>query len=72
MERNLALELLNQHVKNEKMIAHCLASEAVMRALAHRLGKDEAKWGLAGLLHDVDVEDVNGDPLVHGIAGADM
>ena len=72
LERNLALELLNQHVKNEKMIAHCLASEAVMRAMARRLGKDEDKWGLAGLLHDVDVEDTNGDPLTHGIVGADL
>jgi putative nucleotidyltransferase with HDIG domain len=72
LERTDALALLNQHVKNEKMIAHCLASEAVMRALARRLGKDEDKWGLAGLLHDVDVEDTNGDPLTHGIVGADM
>lgn len=72
LERNIALELLNQHVKNEKMIAHCLASEAVMRAIARRLGRDENKWGLAGLLHDLDVEDTHGDPLVHGIVGADM
>lgn len=71
-ERSIALELLNQHVKNDKMIAHCLASEAVMRAIARRLGKDEDKWGLAGLLHDLDVEDTHGNPLVHGIAGADM
>lgn len=72
LERNIAFELLNQHVKNEKMIAHCLASEAVMRAIARRLGKDEDKWGQAGLLHDLDVEDVHGDSLVHGIAGAEM
>jgi putative nucleotidyltransferase with HDIG domain len=72
LERNSALELLNQHVKNEKMIAHSLASEAVMRALARRLGKDEERWGLAGLLHDLDVEDTNGDPLTHGVVGAEM
>jgi putative nucleotidyltransferase with HDIG domain len=71
-ERNLALELLNQHVKNEKMIYHCLASEVVMRAMAHHLGRDEEKWGLAGLLHDLDVEDINGNPLVHGVVGAEM
>lgn len=61
-----ALELLHQYVKNEKMIFHCLASEAVMRGLALRLGEDEDKWGLAGLLHDLDVETTNAEPTVHG------
>ena len=61
-----ALELLHQYVKNEKMIFHSLASEAVMRALATRLGEDEEKWSLAGLLHDLDVETTNADPMVHG------
>jgi putative nucleotidyltransferase with HDIG domain len=51
---------------NEKMIFHCLASEAVMRALATRLGEDEEKWSLAGLLHDLDVETTNADPMIHG------
>ena len=48
------------------MLSHCYASEAVMRALANRLGRDEEKWGLAGLLHDLDVELVNADLNVHG------
>lgn len=60
------MELLHNHVKNEKMIFHCLASEAVMKVIARRLGRDEEKWGLAGLLHDLDVEITNADPLVHG------
>jgi putative nucleotidyltransferase with HDIG domain len=61
-----AIGLLHKYVKNDKMIYHCLASEAVMRALAVRLGEDEDKWGLAGLLHDLDVEITNADPQVHG------
>lgn len=48
------------------MIFHCLASEAVMRGIARKLGRDEEKWGLAGLLHDLDVEVTHADPLVHG------
>ena len=48
------------------MIFHCLASEAVMRGLARQLGQDEQKWGLAGLLHDLDVEVTHADPVVHG------
>jgi uncharacterized protein len=67
MTRQEALELLGQYVKNERMINHCLASEAVMRALARRLGRDEEAWGLAGLLHDLDVELCNADLAVHGL-----
>ena len=67
MERNTALELLNEYVKNQKMIAHCLASELVMRALATRLGENPDIWGLAGLLHDIDVEITNADHLTHAM-----
>lgn len=66
LDRAAALELLHRHIAGEKMIFHCLASEAVMRELARRLGKDEEQWGLAGLLHDLDVELTNADPVVHG------
>lgn len=65
--REKALELLKQHVKNPNMLKHCLASEAVMKSLARRLGADEEKWGIAGLLHDLDVELTNADLSVHGL-----
>ena len=54
--RPQALELVVQHVKSQNMLNHCLAAEAVLRALAERLGEDPEKWGLAGLLHDLDAE----------------
>jgi putative nucleotidyltransferase with HDIG domain len=60
------MELLHRYVKNEKMIFHCLASEAVMRGLARKLGRDEEAWGLAGLLHDLDVEVTNAEATIHG------
>lgn len=66
IERLEALNLLHQYVKNEKMIFHSLASEAVMCGLAKHFGEDEEKWGIAGLLHDLDVEITNADPVVHG------
>ncbi len=66
MTRPVALELMHRYIRNEKMIFHCLASEAVMRGLARRLGRNEEQWGLAGLLHDLDVEITQADPLVHG------
>jgi putative nucleotidyltransferase with HDIG domain len=68
--RQQALDLLHQYIKNDRMIRHSLASEAVLRALACRLGRDEEKWGLAGLLHDLDVETTNADPKVHGLETA--
>ena len=61
MDRDQALQLLRKHVAGENMVRHCLASEAVMRALAVRLGADPEKWALAGLLHDIDVELTAGD-----------
>jgi putative nucleotidyltransferase with HDIG domain len=66
--RNDALSLLQEYVKNDKMLIHSYASEAVLKALARRLGQDEEKWGLAGLLHDLDIEQVEGDLNVHGLA----
>lgn len=70
--REDSLNLLNQYVKNERMVAHCIASEAVMRAVALRLGEDEDKWGIAGLLHDLDVEITSGDMKVHGLKTAEI
>ncbi len=72
MEREQALNLLKKYVKNEKMLAHCYASEAVMRALAARLGEDVDKWGLAGLLHDIDVEVTDADPKRHGMEAVNI
>jgi uncharacterized protein len=66
MNRKAALEILHHYVKNEKMIYHSLASEAVLRGLARHLGRDEDQWGLAGLLHDLDVETTHAEPTIHG------
>ncbi len=64
--RNSALELLHKYISNPRMIAHCLASEAVMRALAMHFNENEELWGLCGLLHDIDVEVTNAVDEIHG------
>jgi len=56
INRERALEMLHQHLKNPNLIKHCLASEAVMRKLAEHFEEDVELWGLTGLLHDLDVE----------------
>jgi putative nucleotidyltransferase with HDIG domain len=70
LTREAALELLHSKIKNERMIAHSLASEVVLKALATELGADGEIWGQAGLLHDIDVEFTEADPLRHGLVGA--
>lgn len=67
MTRDEAVGLLKQHIRDERMLNHSYAAEVVLRALARRLGQDEERWGLAGLLHDLDLERVQGDLAVHGL-----
>lgn len=67
MDRKQAEELLHQYITDEKMLYHCYASEAVMRAIARKLGRDEEKWGIAGLLHDIDAEITDKDPERHAL-----
>ena len=62
--REAALELVRRHLVTPNLVNHSLASEAVMRAVAVRLGEDPEKWALAGLLHDLD-SDSHPDLAVH-------
>lgn len=64
--REDALLILRQSIQSESMIKHSIASEAVMRALAVHIEEDPEIWGLAGLLHDLDVEITNANPKIHG------
>lgn len=56
MNRENALDLLNEYTKKEGLIKHALAVEACMRAYARKWGEDENKWGIVGLMHDFDYE----------------
>jgi len=72
MTREEALDSVKENVENENLVKHMLATEAIMRALAKRLGEDEEEWGLTGLLHDIDVELTEGDMNSHSKLGADL
>jgi putative nucleotidyltransferase with HDIG domain len=54
--RDTALALLREFNQNESLIKHALAVEAVMRHFARKRGADEEKWGIIGLIHDLDYE----------------
>lgn len=70
MDRDTALELLANHIEQDNLKKHCLATEAVMRHLARRLGFDEETWGLSGLLHDLDYNTTKDDMTRHGLITA--
>ena len=54
--REDALELLKSYNKTDSLIKHALAVEAVMRYMAQKAGEDAEKWGIVGLIHDLDYE----------------
>lgn len=54
--REEALALLKEFNQNEALVNHGLAVEGVMRYLARKHGEDEEKWGIVGLIHDLDYE----------------
>lgn len=72
MKREGALDSVRANVENENLVKHMFATEAIMRALARRLGEDEEEWGLTGLLHDIDIELTEGDMSNHSKLGADL
>jgi putative nucleotidyltransferase with HDIG domain len=72
MDREEVLNSIQANVQDQNAVKHMLATEAVMRALAKRLGEDEEEWGLTGLVHDIDVELVEDDPHSHSKLGADI
>lgn len=72
MTRDEAFEILKQNIKNQNLIKHCLAVESIMLALARNFEKDEEKWSLTGLLHDIDYEKVKDDLSQHSLVGAKM
>jgi putative nucleotidyltransferase with HDIG domain len=59
--RDEALQLMEKYLKTENLQKHSLATEAIMRRLAQKMGEDEELWGIAGLLHDLDYEDTKDD-----------
>lgn len=72
MDRSAAIALLNQYVHDEHLLKHCLATGAVMKALAAHLGEDESRWEMMGILHDIDFTLVRGDMQQHGSRGAEL
>jgi len=54
--REIALDLFRKYNRSESLLKHALSVEGVMRYMARRYGEDEEKWGIIGLIHDLDYE----------------
>jgi putative nucleotidyltransferase with HDIG domain len=71
MNRADAYALMTEYTQNPSLIKHMLAVEAAMRAYARKLGDDEERWGVVGLLHDFDYERWP-DPPNHPLKGSEI
>jgi putative nucleotidyltransferase with HDIG domain len=71
MTRDYAIKILRGKLKNNNLFKHCLATEACLKELAVHFGDDPSSWALAGLLHDIDYEETNAQPMKHGLVGAE-
>jgi putative nucleotidyltransferase with HDIG domain len=69
MNRDDALIIVHDYVKNENLVRHMLAVEAAMRFYAVKFGEDQDVWGITGILHDFDWE-IHPSLEQHPLAGA--
>ncbi len=71
MTRDEAEAFVFEHVKDENLRRHMLATEKLMFALGeHFQVAQPENWGIAGLVHDIDYE--NCDMKEHSLIGAKM
>ena len=72
IKREEALLFLKENLNEVNLVKHSLACEAAMIALADHFQEDREKWGLSGLLHDIDYEQTKNNPEKHSLIGSQM
>ena len=72
LDRADALRLLEENVRDKKIILHMIAVGAIMKEVARYFGEDEELWELVGLLHDIDYERTKNDPSKHGLVAEEI
>lgn len=71
MDREAALALIKTKSEKDTTLRHLVTVEGIMRRLARHFGEEEDKWGLAGLFHDIDMEQTHHDLELHAYLGAE-
>jgi putative nucleotidyltransferase with HDIG domain len=67
-----SIAIVKTNVKNENLVKHMIAVGAIMRGLAAYFGENQGLWEAAGILHDVDYEEVGQDWTKHGAVSAEI
>jgi len=72
ISRKEAVEMIHDNIDTENLKNHMFAVAQIMKRLAKELDKDEEKWELLGLVHDLDYEETKDDPEKHALRSAEM
>lgn len=72
ISRAEAFSLLTKYLRDDKLIKHSLAVEAILVDMAKKLGKNKELWGVTGLLHDLDYEYTMREPEKHANISAQI
>ncbi len=72
LSRDEAIALLKKYIKDEKLLKNSIITEALLREIAKKLGKDEELWGLTGLLHNLDYDYTRENPENRGMLSANL
>lgn len=67
MTREEAISLVKSHVESVNLVNHMIATGAIMKVLAQKLGEDKSEWEIAGILHDYDYPETSANPSQHGL-----
>ncbi len=62
-----AKNLLDKYLKTEFLRFHSRETEVVMRRLAKHFNENQDFWGISGLLHDLDLDILQGNFALHGL-----
>ncbi len=72
IDSNQAENILNKYIKDPITKMHCIESKAIMEGVAKNLNQDSEKWGIIGLLHDIDWELTKEDTSQHCIKAKEI
>jgi len=72
MNREELYQIIVERTPSRNLVNHMLAVEAIMRGLASHFHEDVEKWGLAGLVHDIDYAETKDKPNLHAIVGSEQ